>query len=137
MYSFLETTNERWYTLYMYIGYIWIILEKEMSECFLSFQQQAAIMAATAQGTYINPMAAIATHNATINGMVNSGLPPSSGKTISCRTLYSVMCLFVLSNVSSENPHAILYQCFVLEISHLLINFFIIMNVVNIDFRGG
>lgn len=46
------------------------------------FQQQAAIMAAaTAQGTYINPMAAIATQlpHATINGMANSALPPTSG----------------------------------------------------------
>ncbi|KAJ8961354.1 hypothetical protein NQ318_014597 [Aromia moschata] len=44
-------------------------------------QQQAAIMAAaTAQGTYINPMAAIATQlpHATINGMANSALPPTS-----------------------------------------------------------
>lgn len=37
--------------------------------------------AATAQGTYINPMAAIATQlpHATINGMANSALPPTSG----------------------------------------------------------
>ncbi|CAH1992376.1 unnamed protein product [Acanthoscelides obtectus] len=41
-------------------------------------QQQAALMAATAQGTYINPMAAIATHHATMNGMANSGLPPTT-----------------------------------------------------------
>ncbi|XP_018580369.1 CUGBP Elav-like family member 4 [Anoplophora glabripennis] len=43
-------------------------------------QQQAAIMAAaTAQGTYINPMAAIATQlpHAAINGMANSALPPT------------------------------------------------------------
>ncbi|KAJ8921787.1 hypothetical protein NQ315_008413 [Exocentrus adspersus] len=43
--------------------------------------QQAAIMAAaTAQGTYINPMAAIATQlpHAAINGMANSALPPTS-----------------------------------------------------------
>uniref|UniRef100_A0A6P7GV34 CUGBP Elav-like family member 4 isoform X3 n=1 Tax=Diabrotica virgifera virgifera TaxID=50390 RepID=A0A6P7GV34_DIAVI len=47
------------------------------------FQQQAAIMAAaTAQGTYINPMAAIATQlpHPPINGMANSALPPTSGK---------------------------------------------------------
>ncbi|CAG9834469.1 unnamed protein product [Diabrotica balteata] len=45
------------------------------------FQQQAAIMAAaTAQGTYINPMAAIATQlpHPPINGMANSALPPTS-----------------------------------------------------------
>uniref|UniRef100_A0A1B6D8E4 RRM domain-containing protein n=2 Tax=Clastoptera arizonana TaxID=38151 RepID=A0A1B6D8E4_9HEMI len=41
-------------------------------------QQQAALMAA-AQGTaYINPMAALATH-ATLNGMANSVVPPTSG----------------------------------------------------------
>uniref|UniRef100_A0A1B6CQF9 RRM domain-containing protein n=2 Tax=Clastoptera arizonana TaxID=38151 RepID=A0A1B6CQF9_9HEMI len=40
-------------------------------------QQQAALMAA-AQGTaYINPMAALATH-ATLNGMANSVVPPTS-----------------------------------------------------------
>lgn len=43
-------------------------------------QQQAALMAA-AQGTYINPMAALATH-ATLNGMANSVVPPTSGITI-------------------------------------------------------
>ncbi|XP_065156406.1 CUGBP Elav-like family member 4 isoform X5 [Atheta coriaria] len=45
-------------------------------------QQQAAIMAAaTAQGTYINPMAALATQipHATLNGMANSVVPPTSG----------------------------------------------------------
>lgn len=39
--------------------------------------------AATAQGTYINPMAALATqipHAATLNGMANSVVPPTSGK---------------------------------------------------------
>lgn len=35
---------------------------------------------AAAQGTaYINPMAALATH-ATLNGMANSVVPPTSGK---------------------------------------------------------
>ncbi|XP_018321391.1 CUGBP Elav-like family member 6 isoform X5 [Agrilus planipennis] len=45
-------------------------------------QQQAALMAAaTAQGTYINPMAALATQipHATLNGMANSVVPPTSG----------------------------------------------------------
>ncbi|XP_039290426.1 CUGBP Elav-like family member 4 isoform X18 [Nilaparvata lugens] len=42
----------------------------------VSTQQQAAIMAAT-QGTYINPMAALATH-ATLNGIANSVVPPNS-----------------------------------------------------------
>ncbi|XP_031332659.1 CUGBP Elav-like family member 6 isoform X4 [Photinus pyralis] len=44
-------------------------------------QQQAALMAAaTAQGTYINPMAALATQipHATLNGMANSVVPPTS-----------------------------------------------------------
>jgi CUG-BP- and ETR3-like factor len=46
-------------------------------------QQQAALMAAaTAQGTYINPMAALATQipHATLNGMANTVVPPTSGK---------------------------------------------------------
>ncbi|KAJ4439753.1 hypothetical protein ANN_07881, partial [Periplaneta americana] len=45
-------------------------------------QQQAALMAAaTAQGTYINPMAALATQipHATLNGMANPVVPPTSG----------------------------------------------------------
>ncbi|XP_045465259.1 CUGBP Elav-like family member 4 isoform X4 [Harmonia axyridis] len=45
-------------------------------------QQQAALMAAaSAQGTYINPMAALATQipHATMNGMTNSVVPPTSG----------------------------------------------------------
>lgn len=39
--------------------------------------------AATAQGTYINPMAALATQipHATLNGMANSVVPPTSGNT--------------------------------------------------------
>ncbi|XP_023713981.1 CUGBP Elav-like family member 4 isoform X8 [Cryptotermes secundus] len=44
-------------------------------------QQQAALMAAaTAQGTYINPMAALATQipHATLNGMANPVVPPTS-----------------------------------------------------------
>ncbi|XP_019880723.1 CUGBP Elav-like family member 4 isoform X2 [Aethina tumida] len=44
-------------------------------------QQQAALMAAaTAQGTYINPMAALATQipHTTLNGMANSVVPPTS-----------------------------------------------------------
>lgn len=48
-----------------------------------SLQQQAALMAAaTAQGTYINPMAALATQipHATLNGMANSVVPPTSGE---------------------------------------------------------
>lgn len=46
---------------------------------FVHTQQQAALMAA-AQGTaYINPMAALATH-ATLNGMANSVVPPTSGE---------------------------------------------------------
>nr|CAD7255857.1 unnamed protein product [Timema shepardi] len=47
-----------------------------------AMQQQAALMAAaTAQGTYINPMAALATQipHATLNGMANSVVPPTSG----------------------------------------------------------
>lgn len=36
---------------------------------------------AAAQGTYINPMAALATH-ATLNGMANSVVPPTSGTII-------------------------------------------------------
>lgn len=46
-------------------------------------QQQAALMAAaTAQGTYINPMAALATQipHATLNGMANPVVPPTSGR---------------------------------------------------------
>nr|CAD7423010.1 unnamed protein product [Timema monikensis] len=46
-----------------------------------AMQQQAALMAAaTAQGTYINPMAALATQipHATLNGMANSVVPPTS-----------------------------------------------------------
>ncbi|GLG97669.1 uncharacterized protein GBIM_04389 [Gryllus bimaculatus] len=49
-------------------------------------QQQAALMAAaTAQGTYINPMAALATQipHATLNGMANPVVPPTSGCSIS------------------------------------------------------
>ena len=52
-------------------------------------QQQAALMAAaTAQGTaaYINPMAALASqipHAATLNGMANPVVPPSSGEQFS------------------------------------------------------
>jgi hypothetical protein len=48
-------------------------------------QQQAALMAAaTAQGTYINPMAALATQipHATLNGMANPVVPPTSGKNL-------------------------------------------------------
>jgi hypothetical protein len=38
--------------------------------------------AATAQGTYINPMAALASQipHATLNGMANPVVPPTSGK---------------------------------------------------------
>lgn len=46
-------------------------------------QQQAALMAAaTAQGTYINPMAALATQipHAALNGMANSVVPPTTGE---------------------------------------------------------
>lgn len=41
--------------------------------------------AATAQGTYINPMAALATQipHATLNGMANSVVPPTSGNSLS------------------------------------------------------
>ncbi|KAJ8979963.1 hypothetical protein NQ317_006408 [Molorchus minor] len=55
--------------------------------CTFAKEQQAAIMAAaTAQGTYINPMAAIATQlpHAAINGMANSALPPTSGTYSNC-----------------------------------------------------
>lgn len=40
--------------------------------------------AATAQGTYINPMAALATQipHATLNGMANSVVPPTSGNSL-------------------------------------------------------
>lgn len=60
---------------------------------FTLFQQQAALMAAaTAQGTYINPMAALATQipHATLNGMANSVVPPTSGDNIFLfRTLHN------------------------------------------------
>lgn len=50
-------------------------------------QQQAALMAAaTAQGSYINPMAALATQLPhALNGMPNSVVPPTSGN---CPFLY-------------------------------------------------
>lgn len=55
----------------------------KLTDLFDCSQQQAALMAAaTAQGTYINPMAALATqipHAATLNGMANSVVPPTSG----------------------------------------------------------
>lgn len=46
-------------------------------------QQQAALMAAaTAQGTYINPMTALAAGQLphALNGMPNPVVPPTSGK---------------------------------------------------------
>lgn len=48
-------------------------------------QQQAALMAAASQGTYINPMAALATqmpHAAAplANGITSPVVPPTSGK---------------------------------------------------------
>lgn len=44
-------------------------------------QQQAALMAAaTAQGTYINPMAALAGQLPHLNGMPNPVVPPTSGR---------------------------------------------------------
>lgn len=47
-------------------------------------QQQAALMAAaTAQGSYINPMAALASQLPhALNGMPNSVVPPTSGNII-------------------------------------------------------
>lgn len=59
-------------------------------------QQQAALMAAaTAQGTYINPMAALTGQlpHAALNGMPNSVVPPSSGKKFSP---FSSKCLRML-----------------------------------------
>lgn len=56
----------------------------KLTDLFDCSQQQAALMAAaTAQGTYINPMAALATQipHATLNGMANSVVPPTSGTT--------------------------------------------------------
>jgi CUG-BP- and ETR3-like factor len=50
---------------------------------FSSLQQQAALMAAaTAQGTYINPMTALAAGQLphALNGMPNPVVPPTSGK---------------------------------------------------------
>ena len=58
-------------------------------------QQQAALMAAaTAQGTYINPMAALATQipHATLNGMANPVVPPTSGKNI----LHNFDCVVII-----------------------------------------
>jgi hypothetical protein len=46
-------------------------------------QQQAALMAAaTAQGTFINPMAALASQmpHGALNGMANPVVPPTSGE---------------------------------------------------------
>lgn len=58
----------------------------KLTDLFDCSQQQAALMAAaTAQGTYINPMAALATQipHATLNGMANSVVPPTSGTVLS------------------------------------------------------
>lgn len=49
-------------------------------------QQQAALMAAATQGTYINPMAALATQMPhagapLANGITSPVVPPTSGKT--------------------------------------------------------
>lgn len=46
--------------------------------------------AATAQGTYINPMAALASQipHAALNGMPNPVVPPTSGKKICCYTFF-------------------------------------------------
>lgn len=55
----------------------------KLTDLFDCSQQQAALMAAaTAQGTYINPMAALATQipHSALNGMANSVVPPTSGK---------------------------------------------------------
>lgn len=47
--------------------------------------------AATAQGTYINPMAALATQipHATLNGMANSVVPPTSGNLTLLKVLFN------------------------------------------------
>lgn len=48
-------------------------------------QQQAALMAAaTAQGTFINPMAALASQmpHGALNGMANPVVPPTSGESL-------------------------------------------------------
>jgi hypothetical protein len=48
-------------------------------------QQQAALMAAaTAQGTFINPMAALASQmpHGALNGMTNPVVPPTSGESL-------------------------------------------------------
>ncbi|KAF4527153.1 hypothetical protein B566_EDAN007205 [Ephemera danica] len=59
----------------------------------LTLQQQAALMAAaTAQGTFINPMAALASqmpHAATLNGMANPVVPPTSGESLAPDFLHS------------------------------------------------
>lgn len=59
-----------------------------MSPCYQQqqfMQQQAALMAAASQGTYINPMAALATqmpHAAAplANGITSPVVPPTSGE---------------------------------------------------------
>ncbi|XP_017781308.1 PREDICTED: CUGBP Elav-like family member 4 [Nicrophorus vespilloides] len=76
-------------------------------------QQQAAIMAATAQGTYINPMAALATQipHATLNGMANSVVPPTSGnydQLLLCLIKTSTLIAPLLSSYThARNPNLI------------------------------
>lgn len=65
-------------------------------------QQQAALMAA-AQGTYINPMAALATH-ATLNGMANSVVPPTSGITIVLFLSFMLTHIQHLCSICSTDP---------------------------------
>lgn len=65
-------------------------------------QQQAALMAAaTAQGTYINPMAALAHVGAgqlphALNGMPNPVVPPTSG------TSFVLLFLFPLTTINLD-----------------------------------
>lgn len=71
----------------------------------MDFQQQAALMAAaTAQGTYINPMAALATQipHATLNGMANSVVPPTSGNP----EIFNVMFLTICQSLRNKGDPA-------------------------------
>jgi hypothetical protein len=59
----------------------WVLLRFQCD----GLQQQAALMAAaTAQGTFINPMAALASQmpHGALNGMANSVVPPTSGESL-------------------------------------------------------
>lgn len=77
-------------------------------------QQQAALMAAaTAQGTYINPMAALVGAGQlphALNGMPNPVVPPTSGMFLS-----SSFLSFDRSNVDILNTFALNSLCVSLE----------------------